>query len=107
MKGRNIGVDVKQPKETCTDANCPFHGTLPVRGVQFVGVVEGLKMQHTAKVSWERRRPIPKYERFERRLTKVNVHNPPCMKVKEGDRVRIMQCRPVSKTKHYVVIEKR
>ncbi|HDD56931.1 MAG TPA: 30S ribosomal protein S17, partial [Thermoplasmatales archaeon] len=25
---RDIGLDVPTPKETCTDQNCPFHGTL-------------------------------------------------------------------------------
>ncbi|HQC34188.1 MAG TPA: 30S ribosomal protein S17, partial [Methanoculleus sp.] len=29
---RNIGLDVAVPETECDDANCPFHGTLPVRG---------------------------------------------------------------------------
>ncbi|NYT17933.1 MAG: 30S ribosomal protein S17, partial [Methanomicrobiales archaeon] len=27
---RDIGLGVRQPEEACSDANCPFHGSLPV-----------------------------------------------------------------------------
>ncbi|MDD1688659.1 MAG: 30S ribosomal protein S17, partial [Methanoregula sp.] len=33
----NIGLDVQAPKQECQDVNCPFHGTLPVRGQVITG----------------------------------------------------------------------
>jgi small subunit ribosomal protein S17 len=46
-----------------------------------------------------------KYERFEKRQSKIHAHNPPCLEAKAGDRVKIAECRPLSKTKSYVVVE--
>jgi len=50
-------------------------------------------------------RKMPKFERFEKRQAKIHAHNPPCINAKEGDRVKIAECRPLSKTKAYVVVE--
>ena len=101
-----IGINVRQPKKDCTkDANCPFHGTIKVRGRQHTGTVVSTKMNKSAVMQWERRHFLPKYERYEKRLSKITVHAPDCMDAKEGDVVRIMETRPLSKTKHYVIIE--
>ena len=43
-KAKNIGINVKAPKESCNDKNCPFHGTLPVRGQVITGIVSSVKM---------------------------------------------------------------
>ncbi|MGC8851180.1 MAG: 30S ribosomal protein S17, partial [Candidatus Micrarchaeia archaeon] len=51
-------------------------------------------------------RKVPKYERFEKRRSRIHVHVPECMNVKEGDRVLIGECRKLSKTKAHVVIKK-
>ncbi|MFH8110199.1 MAG: 30S ribosomal protein S17, partial [Candidatus Aenigmatarchaeota archaeon] len=40
------------------------------------------------------------------RRTRVYAHLPPCLDVKVGDKVKIAECRPLSKIKHFVVIEK-
>ena len=37
--------------------------------------------------------------------TKVVAYNPECIHAREGDIVKIMECRPLSKTKSFVVIE--
>lgn len=103
---RDIGIDVKPPSETCNDVNCPFHGTLPVRGQIITGVVTSTKMQGSVVVKREYMHYLPKYERFEKRTSKFTVHNPPCIKLKVGDKVRIAECRPLSKTVSFVVIEK-
>jgi len=50
---------------------------------------------------------IPKYERYEKRTSKYKAHLPPCIEVKEGDEVVIMECRPLSKTKSFVVVERK
>lgn len=103
---RNIGINVKAPKEKCQDVNCPFHGKLSVRGRIFEGVVVSDKTKKTVTVQWQYFHYIPKYERYERRTTKIAAHNPPCIDAKKGDKVRIAECRPISKTKSFVVVEK-
>ena len=103
---RNIGVEVTLPTESCDDPYCPFHGTLSVRGQILNGVVVSSKMNKTAIVQREIKRFIPKYERFEKRTHNYPVHNPPCLNVQRGDMVKIMECRPLSKSKSFVVIEK-
>ncbi len=106
-KVRDIGVDVTPPEIACDDVNCPFHGTLAVRGQIIDGVVVSTKMSNTAVVERNYLRYINKYERYEKRTSRYSVHASPCMGVKVGDNVKIMECRPVSKTVSFVVIEKR
>ena len=103
---RDIGIDVEQPDGSCEDDNCPFHGTLPVRGRIFEGEVRSDKMDKTVTVQWSYSQKLPKYERYERRNTRINAHNPGCINAKEGDEVKIAECRPLSKTKSFVVVEK-
>ena len=103
---KGIGVDVPMPKTSCTDENCPFHGSLKVRGKMFEGIVASAKMRKTASFTLERRVYIRKYQRYEKRLTNIKVHNTDCVSAKEGDKVTIMECRPLSKTKKFVIIRK-
>lgn len=105
-KAKDIGIEVVPPAEKCDDKNCPFHGTLGVRGKIFTGTVVRSKMRKTAIIEWERVRAVPKYERYEKRKTRIKVHNPPCINAKEGDIVKVMETRPLSKTKNFVIIEK-
>ncbi len=102
---RDIGLDVTPPKEACDDPKCPFHGKLPVRGQVFDGVVISDEMTDTVVVLREFEKKVPKYERYEKRRSKVHAHNPPCINAKEGDVVKIAECRPLSKTKSFVVVE--
>ena len=92
--------------QQCEDKNCPKHGTLKVRGAVIEGIVVSDKPKNTIIVQKEYLYYVPKYERYERRRTKVNAHKPSCMEVKVGDKVRIGECRKVSKTKTFVLIEK-
>ncbi len=94
------------PSRSCTDRKCPFHGTLSVRGRAFEGTVVSDKMINTVTVERRFLAGNQKYKRYERKFTKFAAHNPPCLNVKEGDRVRVGECRPLSKTVHFVVIEK-
>ncbi len=96
----------KQPKKTCDDKNCPFHGTLPVRGRVFDGAVVSSKMDKTVIVDREFLQFSTKFVRYERRHGHIPSHSPPCIDAKEGDRVRIAECRPISKTVSFVVVEK-
>lgn len=92
--------------ENCNDKNCPFHGNLRLRGRSFVGVVTSDKMAKTATIEWTLRKYIPKYERYERRKTKIHAHNPECINAEKGDKVELKESRPLSKTKNFVIIKK-
>ena len=105
-EARNIGLNVKVPSETCDDINCPFHGTLSVRGHVMTGIVSSTKMQKSVVVKREYMHYIPKYERYEKRTSMYSAHCPPCIKLDVGDKVRIAECRPLSKTVSFVVVEK-
>jgi len=79
--------------------------SLSLRGRTFVGTVISAKMQKTVTVEWERKHFLKKYERYEKRKSKVKAHNPESVNAKDGDVVKIMECRPISKTKNFIVVE--
>lgn len=101
---KNIGINI--PSESCTDKNCPFHGSLSVRGQLIKGVVVSKKMQRTLVVKRSYMHYIQKYERYGRRTSVYTAHCPPCLKLELGDTVKIAECRPLSKTVSFVAIEK-
>jgi len=96
----------KKPKKTCNDLNCPFHGTLSIRGHTLEGVVISAKMDKTIVVRRDYLNYVPKFRRYERRHSHIPAHNPPCINVKEGNLVKIAECRSISKTVSFVVVEK-
>ncbi len=102
---KNIGLDVKPPNAECTDVFCPFHGTLPVRGQVITGNVVSDRMEGSVVVGREYLHYIKKFNRYEKRRSSIHAHNPPCINARVGDRVKIAECRPISKTKHFVVVE--
>ena len=95
-----------RPEQECNDYNCPFHGTLSARGRVLNGVVVSDKMEKSVVVAIEYMRFYPKYERYARMNSRITAHNPPCIDAKTGDKVKIAECRPISKTKSFVVVEK-
>ncbi len=104
---RNIGIPIENlPEKECNDRNCPYHGHLKVRGRTFTGKVVSDKMSRGVVVQWNYVKLIPKYRRYERRKSKVVAHNPQCIDARTGDNVKIVECRPISKTKMFVVVEK-
>jgi len=105
-KVRNIGIEAKPPEKICDDPKCCWHGSLSLRGKIFIGEVVSDKAEKTVIVRWDYTHFIPKYERYERRHTKVAAYNPKCINAKKGDIVKIAECRPLSKTKSFVVIER-
>lgn len=100
-----IGLNVKEPSTTCDDKNCPFHGSLSVHGRVFDAEVVSDKMRKSVVVKREHMKFVDKYERYEKRTSRLTAHNPPCIDAKAGDRVRVAECRPLSKTKSYVIVE--
>ena len=101
---KSIGVPVNPPERECQDARCVWHGQLPVRGRTFQGTVTSAKAKETVVVEWGYTQLVSKYERYERRKSRVVAHNPECMKARDGDTVIIAECRPLSKTKKFVVV---
>ena len=104
---RDIGIDVKMPSgEWDGDANCPFNGSLRLRGQLFEGVVSRVGMSKSIIVELQKVRYMPKYERYEKRTSKIPAHLPSCIgDLAVGDRVKIMECRPISKTVSFCVVE--
>jgi len=103
---RSIGIDVEYPEEKCGSEDCPFHGSLKIRGKTITGTVVSTAPQNTAVIERKYLRFIKKYERYERRKKRYSVHKPKCIKLKKGDQVLVAECRPVSKTKRHVVVKK-
>ncbi|HDQ06271.1 MAG TPA: 30S ribosomal protein S17 [Candidatus Bathyarchaeota archaeon] len=99
-------LTAKKPKKTCDDINCPFHGTLSLRGRTMEGIVVSDKMDKTIVVRRDYLQYVPKYRRYERRRSNISAHNPPCLEIKTGDKVKLAECRPISKTVSFVAIEK-
>jgi small subunit ribosomal protein S17 len=99
-------LTAKAPKKTCDDVNCPFHGTLALRRRSLEGIVVSNKMEKTVIVRRDYLKYIPKFKRYERRRSNIAAHNPPCLEIKAGDKVKLAECRPISKTVSFVVVEK-
>ena len=99
-------LSVKKPKKSCADPKCPFHGNLPIRGRVLEGLVISAKMDKTAIIRRDYLQYVSKFKRYERRHSHIPAHNPPCLNAREGDKVKIAECRPLSKTVSFVVVEK-
>lgn len=69
-----------------------------------VGLVVSDKMNKTVVVAVENRSPHPKYGKIVVRTRRYKVHDEE-NKCKEGDRVRIQETRPLSRTKRWTVAE--
>lgn len=69
-----------------------------------VGTVVSDKMTKTVIVSVERRVAHPLYGKQVMRSTKYHAHDEDGI-AREGDTVRIMETRPLSKTKRWRVVE--
>ena len=67
------------------------------------GVVVSDKMDKTIVVRVERRVRHPVYQKIIRRSSKVMAHDPE-NRCKEGDLVRIQECRPLSKNKRWELL---
>jgi small subunit ribosomal protein S17 len=102
-----IGSEFAAPKRSCQDDRCPFHGSLKVRGRLLTGKVVSTAGKSFVVVQMEYLHSLGKYSRGERRRSRISAHAPPCIPVKEGDTVTLGECRPLSKTISFVVVEAR
>ena len=69
------------------------------------GVVVSDKMAKTVVVKVDRYKKHPRYKRFYRSSKKYKAHDEKG-EFHTGDRVMIKEVKPISKDKHFVVIEK-
>lgn len=76
------------------------------RGVRknLVGVVVGTKMDKTAVILVNRLKKHNTYNKYIRRHTKYLAHDPNNI-CEDGDRVKIVESRPISKLKRWKVVE--
>ena len=69
-----------------------------------IGTVVSAKMDKTIVVTVETREPHPLYGKFMQKTTRFHAHDEK-NECNEGDRVRIMETRPLSKTKRWRLVE--
>jgi small subunit ribosomal protein S17 len=76
---------------------------IPERSPRRVGIVESAARNKTRKVAIRYSVRHPKYGKYIRRRTVLQVHDEDNVS-KVGDRVEIAECRPVSKTKSWALL---
>ena len=106
---KNVGLGFKTPRTainaTYIDKKCPFTSDVSIRGRLLTGIVRSCKMRRTIIIRRDYLHYIPKYSRYEKRHTNIAAHCSPAFLVKEGDRVTIGECRPLSKTVKFNVLK--
>ncbi len=70
----------------------------------FSGVVVSDKMTDTAIVKIESYKKHPKYQKYIKKTKRIAAHNPENF-AKEGDRVKVQENKPISKTKRFIIIK--
>lgn len=77
--------------------------TVPEKSPRKVGVVESDSRDKTRKVAITYSVKHPKYGKYVRKRTVLHVHDEQNAS-RKGDRVEIAECRPISKTKSWVML---
>jgi small subunit ribosomal protein S17 len=99
----------KKQEENYSDKLCPTYGTnkLKVRGRTWEGVVIK-KLPTRVTIEFNRMFKIKKYERYEKRKTKIHARLPEHLKgeIEVGDLIEVGETRPISKIIHAVVIKR-
>lgn len=106
---RDIGLSVATPKKNPDDDDKknPFNGTLSIRGKLFEGTVISAGAKNTVVVEKESPIYFTKFKRYARGKSRIHAHVPSNIEVKEGDKVLAAECRPISKSVSFVVVEVR
>lgn len=105
MSAKNVGIKgFALPSRSCDDANCPFHGHLKVRGLVLQAKVYQMRAKQTIVVEREYTFYNKKYQRYERRRSRIHAHLPPCVDAALGDIVIIGETRPIAKSVAFVVL---
>ena len=104
---RNIGIPIKETvkKSMENDSNNPFNGSLSLRGKTFEGIVVKAKGKKTVTLQKDSLIYFTKFRRYGRSKSRIHAHVPSNLDVKEGDHVIAAECRPISKSVSFVVVE--
>ena len=89
------------------EKNNPFNGSLSIRGKIFEGTVIDAKAKGTIVIQKESPIYFKKFKRYGRSKNKIHAHVPSNISVQEGDHVIAAECRPISKSVSFVVVEVR
>lgn len=76
---------------------------VPEKSPRKIGIVESSGRDKTCKVAIRFSTKHPKYGKYIRRRTVLHVHDEDNVS-KNGDTVEIAECRPISKTKSWVLL---
>ena len=71
---------------------------------EFIGTVKSDKMEKSIVVSIETLTLHPLYKKYVKRVKKVKAHDEK-NEAKQGDRVRVIECKPISKEKCWKLVE--
>ena len=71
---------------------------------EFVGIVKSDKMMKTIVVAVETMKLHPLYKKYVKRVKKVKAHDEK-NEAKIGDRVRVIESRPLSREKRWKLVE--
>ncbi|MCH7516334.1 MAG: 30S ribosomal protein S17 [Bacteroidetes bacterium] len=69
-----------------------------------VGIVVSDKMEKTITIAIERKVPHPIYRKYFKKTTKLMAHDEKS-ECRVGDKVKVMETRPLSKNKRWRIIE--
>ena len=107
LLARNIGISVKKSTKSPINGekNNPFNGSLSIRGKLFEGIVVNAKAKHTVTIEKKSFINFTKFRRYGRSKNRIHAHVPSNLDVGEGDHVIAAECRPISKSVSFVVIE--
>ena len=107
---KNVGLGFKTPKNAINgkyiDKKCPFTGNVSIRGRIIRAQVATYKMKNSLIIRRNYLHWVQKYQRYMKRHKNFAAHVSPCFdRVRVGDDVVVGQCRPLSKTVRYNVLE--
>merc|ERR1712164_183839 len=107
VKSAGLGYKIPQKARDgrYIDKKCPFTGQVSIRGKILRGVVHRTFMKNTITIRRDYLHYIKKYRRYEKRHKMISAHCSPAFEVMAGDEVIIGECRPLSKTVRFNVLE--
>ena len=108
---KKIGLNVPPSKKTCSDPRCPFcsnenNRSLKIRWRLLNGKVVSLKGTNRSVIERNFLHYIKKYDRYEKRHSRINAHITPCLEINVGDSVLVGECRPIAKNISYIIVNK-
>ena len=71
---------------------------------EFVGIVKSDKMDKTIVVAVENKTLHSLYKKYVTRIKRLKAHDE-TNEAKTGDRVRVIECRPISREKNWKLVE--